>query len=100
MSFHKVRPALAAAGRIGEEPPEMAVAVDSRVAGTKNRHNFPATCRSLVVVVVVRSIVGGSVGDVVSDSVCLIENPNHGVSSFYPRLAQPFSSLSRYIASE
>jgi len=99
VSFHRVRPALAAAGRIGEEPPEMAVAVDSKVAGTKNRHNFPATCQSLVVVVV-RGIAGGSVGDVVSDSVCLIENPNHGVSSFYPRLAQPFSSLSRYIASE
>jgi len=78
----------------------MVVAVDSRVAGMKNRRSFPATCRSLVVVVVARGIVGGSVDDVVSDSVCLIENPNHGVSNFYPRLAQPFSSLSRYIASE
>lgn len=74
MSFHRVRPALAAAGRIGEEPPEMVVAVDSRVAGMKNRRSFPATCRSLVVVVA-RGIVGGSVDDVVSDSVCLIENP-------------------------
>ena len=77
----------------------MAVAVDSRVAGMRNHCSFLATCRSLVVVAVC-GVVGVSVGDVVSDSVCLIENLNHGASSFHPRLAWLSSSFFRYIASE
>lgn len=79
----------------------MAVVAGSKVAGMKNRRNCPATYRFVVgLVAVVCLVVGVSVGDVVFDPVCLIENLNHGVSSFYPRLARLFSSVSRYIASE
>ena len=64
MSLHRVRPALAVAGRTEVELPEMAVAVDSRAVGMKSCRSCPATCRSVVVVVV-----GVTVGDVVFDLV-------------------------------
>ena len=75
----------------------MAVAAGSRAVGTKSCRSCPATCRSAVVVV--GGVVGASVGDVVFDPPCLIENLNHGLSSFHPRLAQ-ISSFSRSIAPE
>lgn len=79
----------------------MVVVVDSRAAGMKNCRSCLATCGSVVVVVVACGVVGvRGVGDVVFDPVCLIENLNHGASSFHPRLTQLSSYFSCHIASE
>ena len=69
MSLHSIRPGLVVVDKTGEEPPEMAVAVGSRAAGMKGYCRCPATCRSVTVVVAVSSVVGVSVGGVVSQNV-------------------------------
>lgn len=57
MSFHRSHPALVVAGRTGEEPPEMAVVADSRVAGMKSCRSCPATYLFVVAFVAVVCLV-------------------------------------------